>query len=74
MTTPITTCNGWSQQKVGGRCPKRDSCRRFLERDPSPNAGYPQDGFLCTVGAWGWFVESPPCGFVAVIPDDSKST
>ena len=56
MTKPlITTCNGWSQQKVGGRCPKRDSCRRFLERDPSPNAGYPQDGFLCTVGAWGWF-------------------
>jgi hypothetical protein len=51
MTEPlITTCAGFSLQKVGGRCPKRDSCARFLAH--VPGRGYPQESFLCAVGKW----------------------
>ena len=54
MTEPlITTCAGFSLQKVGGRCSRRETCRRFLDR--TMHDAYPHDGYLCAVGKWDWF-------------------
>lgn len=54
MSEPlVTTCGGYSLQKVGGRCTRRDECRRYIERKPEDK--YPQESYLCRVGSWNWF-------------------
>lgn len=53
-----TTCTGFSLQKVGGRCLKRDECRRYFYRPLE--VGSPQDAFLCAVGKWDWFAPLLP--------------
>lgn len=59
MSEPLaTTCAGWGSQQVGGRCPKREDCRRYLFRNVKNE--YPQESFLCTVGKWEWFFPLKP--------------
>lgn len=59
MSEPlVTTCEGWSLQKVGGRCPKRDDCRRYIFRRKTNDC--PQESFLCAVGKWEWFAQRLP--------------
>ena len=54
MTEPlVTTCAGFSLQKVGGRCSRRNACVRYAEHKESN--GYPQENHLCAVGKWDWF-------------------
>ncbi len=54
MTEPlVTTCAGFSQQKVGGRCSRRDECLRYAGRKEADR--YPQESYLCAVGKWDWF-------------------
>ena len=55
MTTQglATTCEGYSLQKAGGYCPRREDCRRYLYH--LPGKGYPQESFLCAVKKWDWF-------------------
>lgn len=58
MPDLVTTCAGYSLQRVGGPCPLRDECRRY--RAHVPGAGYPQDDFLCRVGRWEWYAPTSP--------------
>lgn len=58
MSEPLaTTCAGWSLQKVGGRCPRREDCRRYIHRRKENT--YPQEDFLCAVGKWEWHAPAP---------------